>query len=276
MKNHRPRFLLRIVVLLMLGTPISLEAMTVQEYQSLDPAHRTNVMYRMAVDEPENAGNEILPVLEVGLSDDEVDARKLAGAALFRIAWATKAARDQGVSVVPNLSSLESLYGTLRNHLSDPDEEVRGLALATIFLGYENTSEFYELLIQRFSEETPEMRAAIIGVFAEDNYESDEVKKLIMLGLQDDHFKLREESVKATKKIKIPEALPFLAEGLRSPDPITRQRYLSALATYGKDAAPYLSDLEQLSATELDKYDRTTVQRLIDEIRGTSNKTQPE
>lgn len=273
MKYYRPPFWVSILLCLIAGIPFSLEAMTVQEYQSLDPAHRTNVMYRMAVDEPEKAGNEILPVLEAGLSDTEVDARRGAVAALVRIAWATKAARDQGVPVTPNLSSLETLYGTLRNHLSDPDEEVRGLALVTMFFGYQNSSDFYELLIQRFSEETPEIRAGIIEILAEDKYESDEVKELIMLGLQSDHFKLREESVKATKKIKIPEALPFLAEGLRSPDPIMRQRYLSALATYGKDAAPYLSDLEQLSATELDKYDRTTLQMLIEEIRETTNKS---
>ena len=93
--------------------------------------------------------------------------------------------------------------------LEDEDENTYVRMYAAESLGLMQKKEAVPLLIENFSSSDPNLRQYVIKGLL--NFpEVVEAKETIVQGIRDEHWRVRQESIKASKAMKLKEAVPFL------------------------------------------------------------------
>ena len=129
----------------------------------------------------------------------------------------------------------------------DEDENLYVRMYAAESLGLMEKKESVPILVQLFSENDPNLRQYVIkglshfpGVV--------EAEETIMQGIRDEHWRVRQESIKTVKEMKLKDAVPFLIYRAKNDSEkiIKEEAYTSLAAIDSGDANDFLiSQLEE-------------------------------
>lgn len=118
------------------------------------------------------------------------------------------AQRQALMRVCGKMHSVET-WGRLVDILEDEDENSFVRMYAAESIGQMQLDKSIPVLERNFDVQDPNLRQYIIKGLS--NFpESAEAKNVILQGIRDDHWKVRQESIKACESMKLTDAVPFL------------------------------------------------------------------
>lgn len=274
-----PRSPVRLMILsaLILGTRIAYgqpEAGLTRKLDSSNAVERRTAMKELAIKNPEDGGNAILPYLRKGLGDADPEVRSHSAAALYRIAtmiyFASKSkdGKAYGKKISTDLALEPGLREALLRAADDSSNEVREYAASTLSMGYPKAPDIEDRLARQLKKEkSSRVRGAIVKGLVEREYSSKETTSALVAALDDANGEVRGVAAKGIAKIRPPEALPKLAKGLETKDPFAQKQYVEALRSYGNAAKPYLPTLEKVMSKTTDKQMKGVFQNAVNEIK---------
>lgn len=231
-------------------------------------------MKELAIKNPEDGGNAILPYLKKGLADIDPEIRSHSAAALYRIAtmvyFASKSkdGKAYGKNISTDLTAEAGLRESLLKAADDSSNEVREYAASTLSMGYPKAPDIEDRLAKQLKKEkSSRVRGAIVKGLVEREYSSKETTAALVTALDDANGEVRGVAAKGIAKIRPPEALPKLADGLETKDPFAQKQYVEALRSYGDAAKPYLPTLEKAMSKTTDKQMKGVFLNAVNEIK---------
>lgn len=214
----------------------------------------------------QTAGEEILPIVEAGLQDDDAQVRFGAAAALSQLTL--RAARSDSQTLPLNLRGRPSLSSAIFKALNDPDFRVRGAAVKAVAFVADMASPAVQksLLSMYASEGNEQVRAVVIVQLAQGGLNTRDSRLAVVEALGDRAAVVRQAAALAVVQFHPAEALPRIVDELRSGDEQTRSEFVQALAGYGSAAKPHIGVLENLFAIEVRKDRKEQIAKAIQAI----------
>jgi HEAT repeat protein len=269
---------LNATIILCLASVVLVNCTTSNEHLALmnrnlvnpNPSVRREAMKHIAIDQPERAGNDILPVLQRALSDEDADVRRYAAAAIARVSYESAANPDykakHGVKTEPR--AYPKLAESLLNAITNEDAQVRENVVKALWFGFPPDAKTGSALARQYDvEKSPQVRIAIIGALARGQYSS--ADGLVIRGLDDPDSEVRGWAAHALSEMKQPPAaaLEKVVLGLKTEqEPFTRQKFISAIGAYGKKASPHLPALRTAMQIETNEVTKLTFANTIRQI----------
>jgi HEAT repeat protein len=224
-------------------------------------------MKELAMNHPEEVGNDILPLLTKALADPDEEVRVHASEIFYRVAFQARSKVAYGKQPVVNLSSYRPAKDVLTGATKDTNATVRKNAVSTLALAFESTREIEDLLAEQFNLETSaQVRIAIIQAIVLSGYSSSRTISVLIKALDDENSEVQGWAAKPMSMLRPPSALPKLIKGLVTPDTFARNNFLNAILAYGTTAKLYLPQLKQTLESVTDEAVRQTLNEAIERI----------
>lgn len=221
-----------------------------------------NTPMKRKLDDP----SRLLDFYLIGIKDpDTITQRK----AVQNLAWAVLSFQDmrrKGTPIRTEFSRLGELQQELGAKLVSPDAEMRGAAIHALVFSDAPNENLEALLLSQFEREpNVQLRASIINRMAVAGYDSDKFAEKILSWLLASDGEVRDAAAQAVAEIRPRGGLSKLSEALeQNPS----QFVIEAIARYGKDALPYVPQLEKLAGDESVRNDlRDNERRAIEAIK---------
>lgn len=144
----------------------------------------------------------------------------------------------------------ESTWGRLVDIIEDEDENLFVKMYAAEAIGLMEVDKSIPVLERNFDASDPNLRQYVIKGLS--NFpNSPEAKSLIMQGIRDDHWKVRQESIRSASKMQLKEAVPFLIHRAQndSEKVIKEESYKAIAALNTQEGNTFL--IEQLQDKKL-------------------------
>jgi HEAT repeat protein len=241
---------------------------------SSDVTVRRSAAKELAVKNPEKLGNDALPLIQKGLKDPDVEVRRLAAAAIYRVAHAStytsKAKAEWGIKTNPHEDTQmqKSLSETLVSVLTDTDVEVRENAVQALASGFPLTPEAESAVTRLYDREpSAKSRSAIVDYLVRAH--SSKATDYVLKGLTDPSSRVRGWAADALMRLK-PQprtGLDILVARLDAEtEPFTKQKFITAIGVYEQMAAPHLPKLRGMLSHETDNTTKSTLAHTIARI----------
>ena len=222
---------------------------------------------KLATNKPESQGDAVLRIIQKNVSSSDLNVRRYATAALSRVMFATRMAKDMrkqyGVNVT--YEAVIALLPSVIPLLSDVDAEVRTNVMRTIVLSCHRTDAIEKVITSRYDREpTARIRAMIISYLA--MTKTRDARLFVAKGLKDNDALVRGWSADALRHLH-PVPKEFFSHMLdtyaREHEHFVKQKYMNALAAHGKEVAEHLPKLEILLQSENHNQHRAGIARAI-------------
>ena len=103
-------------------------------------------------------------------------------------------------------------------------------------IGAMKKPESLPILIDLFESGDPNFRVYVIKGIS--NYDSAEAKKVIIQGIKDAHWKVRQESIEAVERMNITEAVPYIIYRAKNdPENVIKEKAYQALSKLNSSEA---------------------------------------
>jgi hypothetical protein len=272
MKTTAKLFLGQLLVIATLCGQEPIAPLTREHIRQKDAAARARVYQELR---PQSLANQddYIGVLADGVRDPSADVKVAAATKTAYAMLAFQKAKREKQRLPVKVSEFSDLQKALFEALNDPDARVRAPASAALIHSSAPNRAIEQALLQRLAKETnPEIQVNLVKDMSLAGYESPGIESVLLAALEDPDKKTREQAARAIGIVKPKQGLPALAKRLGDTE-MMRGFVVSAIAAYGKDAAPYLPELERLL---LDKTANGTLPVRIQQAIEAINNPQPQ
>lgn len=130
----------------------------------------------------------------------------------------------------------ESTWDKLSEICQDEEENSFVRMYAAEAIGAMKKPESLPILIDLFESGDPNFRVYVIKGIS--NYDSAEAKKVIIQGIKDAHWKVRQESIEAVERMNITEAVPYIIYRAKNdPENVIKEKAYQALSKLNSSEA---------------------------------------
>jgi HEAT repeat protein len=216
-----------------------------------------------------------VPVLIDALNDPDAKVRLYAISGLRGVLFLHSPLVYPSILPSQNPSTNPSLQPALLKATSDPDPEIRELALEAYAVTYKLTSELEDKIIAEFKSPDSEQphqesqRPVLMESLMLSRSPSPKAIDFLTSLLNDPRWAPHVANSISADRCLLPEStLPRLASLLTEDKmPADREAYARAIGAYGKRAQAYRPQLEAALASETDEVTKQNIQRALDRIK---------
>jgi hypothetical protein len=230
-----------------LHAPNVFAQLTLEQIQRKDATARAQVYQEL---QPQTLTNpdDFVVALATGVRDSSANVRSAASTKAVYVMLALQKAKREKRPLPVNVTGLDSLRAALSEALIDPDAKVRVAAAAALIYSGAPNREIEQTLLRGIEGETnAEIRVSMAKDMALAGYQSPAVEAVLLEALDNPDKKIRERAARAIGLVKPKQGLINLAKRLDDAE-MVRDFVVEAIAAYGKEATPYLPELNRLRA----------------------------
>lgn len=221
--------------------------LSLNQIQQQDEVARAQIYHEL---QPQGLTNpdDYIAVLAAGVRDASANARVVATSKAMYALMALQKAKREKRPLPVKVTGLADLRAALSEAIIDSDTKIRvSAATALIHSGAPNREIELALLRGIEAETNAEIRVSIAKDMALAGYQSPAVETVLLQALNNPDRRIRERAARAMGLVKPKQGLINLAKRLDDAE-MMRDFVVDAIAAYGKEATPYLSELKRLRA----------------------------
>jgi len=203
--------------------------------------------------------NDLFPFLIQGMNDKDPTVRRFATQKTVNVMIGLQNFKlKKGGDIPIDTSGLPLVQETLVSLIADSDAQVRGAVIEALAYSDASNERIESILLNRLPQEpSGDLRSVILRTMTFVGYESEEFKQILLSSLEDDSPKVRKKAAAGIAQVKPEGALLKLAKFLQINTNSTihdlsiLHEISDAFAAYGKEARPYLPQLESLLTNKM-------------------------
>lgn len=193
--------------------------------------------------------NDFFNALAQGITDTDTSVRLAAAGKAAYVMVGLQQRKQQGQTIPISPESFLTFQNALVGALNDPNAQMRMASVGALIYSDAPNKQIESALVGFLSNE-PDflLRISVAKEMHKAGYRSSVIDAQILEGLGNPDSQIRMEAARAAGSTKVAGALPELALLLNDKE-LVKGHVVDAIAAYGSEAKPYLSQLEAMLAS---------------------------